>query len=256
MKHKIRVGIQLQPQQTTYPAYAEAVKRVEGMGADTIFNWDHFFPLYGDPNGNHYEGWTLLTAMAGLTSRAEVGCLVTGNGYRNPQLLADMARTVDHISGGRLILGIGAGWNERDYTEYGYPFGTAVDRVRIFSQDLPLLIDRLGKLIPAPTRPIPILIGAAGEKVMLRLVAQYADIWNTFGPPEKYKKKSAILDEWCNQVGRNPADIERSISFDADELNQLDEYLEVGATHFIMGAGSPFDFASIERLVRWRDKVG
>ena len=202
--NKIRVGVQLHPQQTTYPAYAEAVRRVEGMGADTIFNWDHFFPLYGDPQGNHFEGWTLLTAMATLTSRVEVGCLVTCNGYRNPQLLADMARTVDHISGGRLILGIGAGWNRRDYTEYGYPFGTAADRIRTFEQTMPVLLDRLGKLVPPPTRHIPVLIGAAGEKVMLRLVAQYADIWNTFGPPDKFKHKSVVLDEWCARIGRNP----------------------------------------------------
>jgi probable F420-dependent oxidoreductase len=255
MTDKIRVGIQLHPQHTTYPPYAEAVQRVEAMGADTIFNWDHFFPIYGESNGNHFEGWTLLTAMASLTSRAEVGCLVTGTGYRNPQLLADMARTVDHISGGRLILGIGAGWNRRDYTEYGYPFGTAKDRVNAFSQALPLLVDRLGRLTPPPTRHIPLLIGAAGEKVMLRLVAQYADIWNTFGPPENFKKKSAILDEWCIKVDRKPADIERSITFEADELDQLNGYLDVGATHFIMGAGSPFDFESMERLVKWRDKV-
>jgi probable F420-dependent oxidoreductase len=255
MTHKIRVGVQLHPQQTTYPLYAQAIQRVEAIGVDTVFNWDHFFPLYGNPNGNHFEGWTLLTAMAGLTTRVEVGCLVTGNGYRNPQLLADMARTLDHISGGRLILGIGAGWNERDYTEYGYPFGSAIDRVHIFSQSLPLLIDRLGKLVPAPTRHIPLLIGAAGEKVMLRLVAQYADIWNTFGPPENYRRKSAILDEWCNQVGRDPAEIERSVSIEADELDQLDEYIAIGATHFILSAGSPFDFDSMQRLVRWRDRI-
>jgi probable F420-dependent oxidoreductase len=252
--NKIRVGVQLHPQQTTYPAYADAVRRVEAMGVDTIFDWDHFFPLYGDKSGNHFEGWTLLTAMATLTTRAEVGCLVTCNGYRNPQLLADMARTIDHISGGRLILGIGAGWNRRDYTEYGYPFGTAADRIRTFGQTMPVLLDRLGKLVPPPTRHIPILIGAAGEKVMLKLVAQYADIWNTFGPPEKFKHKSAVLDEWCSKIGRNPADIERCVAFDADELDQLDGYLDVGATHFIMGAGSPFDFDSIERLIRWREK--
>jgi probable F420-dependent oxidoreductase len=255
MIDKIRVGIQLHPQHTTYPAYAEAVQRVEALGADTIFNWDHFFPIYGEPNGNHFEGWTLLTAMAALTTRIEVGCLVTGNGYRNPQLLADMARTVDHISGGRLILGIGAGWNKRDYTEYGYPFGTVKDRVNAFSQALPLLVDRLGRLIPPPTRHIPLLIGAAGEKVMLRLVAQYADIWNTFGPLENFKHKSTVLDEWCIKVDRNTADIERSVSIDPDELDQLDTFLEVGVTHFILSAGSPFDFESMERLVKWRDKV-
>lgn len=250
---KLRIGVQLHPQHTSYQSFADAVKRVEDLGVDTIWNWDHFYPLYGERDGLHFEGWTLLTAMATLTTRAEIGCLVTCNSYRNPNLLADMARTVDHISGGRLIFGIGAGWFERDYDEYGYEFGTAPDRLRALRDALPVIRERWQKLNPPPVRnPLPILIGGGGEKVTLKLTAQHADIWNGFGPPEQFKRKNEVLNNWCSELGRDPQEIERSVSFNAGDLDNLQAFLDAGATHLILGMGAPWDFEAVQKLVQWR----
>lgn len=251
---KLRVGVQLHPQHTTYQSLATAVRQVEALGVDSIWNWDHFFPLYGDPDGAHFEAWTLLTAMATLTERAEIGCLVTCNSYRNASLLTHMAKTIDHISNGRLILGLGAGWFERDYNEFGYSFGTAGSRLRDLGEALPVIKRRMAEEVPAPIRnPIPILIGGGGEKVTLKLVAQYADLWNSFGPPEKWQHKNNVLNTWCETVGRNPADIERTVSIERKDLGHVDAFVEAGAAHIILEMGQPWDYEAVKKLVSWRD---
>ncbi len=253
----IRVGVQLQPQQGTLSKMRETWLRVEEMGADTVFNWDHFYPLYGDPDGPHFESWTVQAAMAESTSRIQIGCLVTCNSYRNANLQADMARTVDHISGGRFIFGIGAGWFRRDYDEYGYEFGTAPDRLRHLDRSLATIVKRWGRLNPPPVhgRP-PILIGGGGEKVTLRITAQYADIWNGFGLPDVARHKCQVLDEHCRRLGRDPSEIERSIGgFNAERIKLLDDYLAAGVTHFIMGVGGPdWDISQLSKLIAYRDQ--
>ncbi len=252
----LRVGVQLTPQHTSYAAYAQAVGEAEALGVDTIWNWDHFFPIYDDPpKGDHFEAWTLLTAIAMITHRAEVGCLVTCNSYRNPALLANMAKTVDHISSGRLILGLGAGWFETDYREYGYPFGTSTERLQALETALPLIKQRWELEEPHPLRqPIPILIGGDGERITLKLTAQYADIWNGGSQsPEFYRRKCTVLDQWCAELNRDPAAIERSVSFRPADEATYDQFAAAGARHIILMVDAPWDLKPVEQLVRWRE---
>ena len=206
-----QVGVQLHPQHCTIDELREAWERADALGVDSIWTWDHFYPLYGDDTGPHFEGWSLLAAMAVTTTNARFGMLVTGNNYRNPDLLADMARTVDQLSGGRLYLGIGAGWFEKDYDEYGYEFGTPGTRLNDLADGLQRITARWEVLNPAPTRRIPIMIGGSGEQKTLRLVARYADIWNAFGTPETLIHKDAVLRERCDEVGRDSDTIERTV---------------------------------------------
>ena len=254
MAHPLRVAAQLQPQHADYTAIRRAVAEAEDAGVDVIFNWDHFFPLYGEPDGTHFECWTMVGAWAEATTRVEIGALVTCNSYRNPELLADMARTVDHISDGRLILGIGAGWFERDYAEYGYDFGTPGTRLADLAQALPRIRDRWQRLNPPPTRPIPVLVGGGGERKTLRYTAEYATIWHGFGDAATIARKSRILDEHCADVGRDPTEIERSTGVQQPPERAADALVEAGVTLFTVGIGGPdYDLSRVRQWVRWRD---
>ena len=261
----IRIGLQLQPQHATYAQLRDAVSRAEDLGVDIVYNWDHFYPLNGDPDGAHFECWTLLAAWAEQTTRVQLAPLVTCNSYRNPDLLADMARTVDHVSDGRLILGIGSGWFERDYDAYGYEFGTAGSRLDDLAESMPRIKARWAALNPPPTRDIPVLIGGGGERKTLRIVAQHADIWHTFATGEELAHKASVLRDHCAAVGRDPAEIEMSVGVggrgrdgrqpEAPEVEGT-PLLELGATTFTMGISGPdYPMEHVEPWLRWRDEL-
>jgi len=253
MVRPFKVGVTIHPQQCTIQQLRDAWRRADELGVDSIWFWDHFFPLYGNPNGNHFECWSLLSAAAVETRAPQIGPMVTCIGYRNPDLLASIAATVDHLSGGRLVFGLGAGWFERDYDEYGYEFGEARDRVRSLREALPRIKRRIEKLRPGPAGPLPILIAGSGEKVMLRLVAEHAQMWNTIGSVDQFARKSAVLDEWCGRIGRDPGEIERTANVGALSSKAIEEWLKAGLQHFVLRIAYPFETRDLERLLKVRD---
>lgn len=255
MRRQVRIALQLQPQHADYEALRGAVFEAEEMGVDVVYNWDHFFPLSGDPVGKHLECWTMLGAWAEQTERVEIGALVTCNSYRNPELVADMARTVDNISDGRLILGLGAGWFQKDYEEYGFEYGTAGGRLNDLAQAMPRIASRLAKLNPAPRRQIPVLIGGGGEKKTLRIVARHADIWHGFGRPDVIAHKHEVLDRHCAQIGRDPSRIERSAGANPRRPESGESYYAAGTRQLTLAFSGPeYDLAPVREWLAWRDE--
>jgi probable F420-dependent oxidoreductase len=250
----IRIGVQVAPQHSLYPNIRDTVAAIEDAGADVIFNWDHFYPLSGERDGLHFESWTMLAAIAEQTSRVELGALVNCNSYRNADLQADMARTIDHISGGRFIFGTGSGWFERDYDEYGYEFGTVGQRLDALAENLPRIEARWAKLNPPPLRDIPVLIGGGGEKKTLRIVAKHADIWHSFSDSETLKRKLGILAAHCERVGRDVNEIEISTELRGRTEADAAEAAELGTTLFTVGITGPdYDLDTVRKWIAWRD---
>ena len=256
---RVTIGLQVIPQHGDFEAMKRAWIEADALGVDRIYNWDHFYPLSGDSDGKHFESLTVQAAMAALTDRAEISSLVICNSYRNPNLLADMARTIDHISGGRFVLGIGSGWFRKDYDEYGYEFGTAGSRLRDLARALPIIKSRWERLNPPPLRRIPILIGGGGEKVTLRIVAEHADEWHTFGDVSTLRRKCDVLERWCAEVGRDAAEIRRSTTMRRLTGDRVDPdgLLELGFTDFVVSAQGPdWDLGPLEEALSWRDGLG
>ena len=257
MKHPLRFGLKLSGQDTTIEALRAVWRIADESGFDHVWDFDHLASIgEGGPDRPVYEGWTLQAAMAEATKRVRIGCLVTGNTYRNPALLAKEAVTVDHLSGGRLEFGIGAAWAEIEHQMFG--FDGLDHRVGWLSESLQIIKSLWTegrtnfdgryyhfKAAIANPKPIqkpypPIWIGASGATT-LRLVARHADVWNIAGgDPDRVKELTAMLDEACGAVGRDPAEIRRSLQFgwdgkDRRELIELSaRYLELGVTEQVV----------------------
>lgn len=303
MDKPIRFGVQTPPQNVTWQELLDTWKLVDELGYDTAWTFDHFFPIFTDPSGPCYEGWIALTALAAATKNVEVGTLVTGNTYRNPAVLAKMGATLDHTSGGRLIMGIGAAWFELEHNAYGIPFYTVGERIRRFEEACQIikslwtekqttfagkyyqLKDAYGEPKPLRRPHPPLMIGGSGEKLMLKVIAKYADQWNTFGSPELFKHKLEILRAHCATIGRNVDEIEvawggatlvtdspeekaalvnmmsrmwgepyeaaerRVLAGSVQEVaDRINEFIEVGVTHFIMLLMPPFRADNLRRF--------
>lgn len=267
---KLRFGVHTHPQNTTYADVANVWQEADQLGYDTAFVFDHFMPIRSDPDGPCLEGWTLLSALAARTKRIKAGVLVTGNTYRFPALLAKMAATVDHVSNGRLILGLGAGWFEAEHTAYGIPFYTAGQRARrlvesvevikrLMTEDKTTFAGKYYQLQDAPFAPKcvqrphpPILIGGMGPKVVQPLAARHADIWHFFpgDDPEAVQRMCDSFDGLCEKAGRKPSEVEKSISVRAEDVagkpakevrERLGALAKAGVGHFILSLTPPFD---------------
>jgi alkanesulfonate monooxygenase SsuD/methylene tetrahydromethanopterin reductase-like flavin-dependent oxidoreductase (luciferase family) len=225
---EIRLGALCWNQYTDWPSLLEVGRRTDRLGYDSLWTWDHLYPIQGSPLGPIFEGWLTITAWAMATERVRIGLMVGANTFREPALVAKMATTLDHISGGRAILGIGAAWFETEHRAFGLPYGSGPpERLRWLGEALPVIRGMLHGERPTAAGPryaarevrndpppiqarLPLLVGGGGEKVTLRLVARYADACNLGGGIENVKRKEAILVEHCERVGRDPAEIERT----------------------------------------------
>ena len=226
---QLGLGILLWSQATGWPEFESAARKVDRLGYDHLWTWDHLYAIFGDPHQPIFEGWTAITGLARVTSRVRLGLMVGANTFRNPGLVAKMATTLDHVTGGRAILGLGGAWHQLEHSAYGIEFGQSpgerldwLDEAtgavrRLLDGEI---VDHLGarysfaglRQAPSPIqRHLPIVIGGSGEKKTLRTVAKYADMWNAFGTVDVLRHKVEVLVSHCEAIGRDPGDIEFSV---------------------------------------------
>ena len=229
MSHPIRFGIQTSQQNVEWSSMLDLWQKAEAWGYDSLWNFDHFYPIFVDPNGPCLEGWTTLAALGQATSRVRIGHLVNGNTYRNPCVLAKMAATLDHVTNGRLNLGIGAGWFELEHNAFGLDFKTVRGRLDALDEACRILkgmftgepfslkgkhytIDNArGLPVPVQKPHPPIMIGGSGEKILLRIVAEHADMWNTSGDADRLGHLVDVIRRHGDAVGRDTGQIEKTV---------------------------------------------
>ena len=249
----LNLGILLWSQGATWPEMLDAAKRVDRLGYEHLWTWDHLYAIFGDPYQPIFEGWGLLHAWARETERTRLGLLVGANTFRNPGVVAKLAATLDHVSDGRAILGIGGAWMEPEHKAHGIDFGSG------FGQRLDWLDESVAAMralldgeevtsqpgghysfdhlrhqpLPLQAR-LPIMIGGSGEKKTLRTVARYADIWNAMGPVDVMRHKIEVLRQHCEDVGRDPAEIEFTLGIKAtirDSAEEADRVWKAAMEH-------------------------
>ena len=299
----MKLGVLLWPQYTDFDSLRKTGVLVDSLGYDTLWTWDHVYPIVGDPNGPIFEGYLTLASWAENTKQVRLGLMVGANTFRNPAHVVKLVTTLDHMSNGRMTLGIGGAWFETEHTAYGIEFGSGFgERLDWFDEAVELMRNMLpggpasagGKYYkakdvrndpPPVQKHLPILIGGSGERKTLHTVAKYADAWNTGGDLERVKHKDEVLRRWCEKVGRDQSEIERTLmggtavirdtpeeaqkvakkmaetnggwqgtSFPVGPPELLVErwkpYMELGFEHIYVDHPAPFDEETLERLVR------
>ncbi len=248
----IKLGVLLWSQSTDWPTFRRAALRVDELGYSHLWTWDHLLPIFGELRQPIFEGWTTLGALATITKQVGIGLLVGANTFRNPTIVAKAAVTLDHISGGRGVLGLGGAWFEPEHDAYGVDFGTGaahrLDRLEEAAGLLRSLLDgeevtHLGpsyrtndlQVLPRPIQAhLPMMIGGVGERKTLPTVARHADMWNAYGGPDVLRHKAQVLRQHCEEQGRDPSTIEFSVAckpFIRDSELEAQRVLEDALAH-------------------------
>jgi alkanesulfonate monooxygenase SsuD/methylene tetrahydromethanopterin reductase-like flavin-dependent oxidoreductase (luciferase family) len=301
MTSDIKVGVLPWGQRTDWPSLLRVGQRADELGYDSLWTWDHLYPIQGDWRGPIFEGYLTLAGWAGVTSRATIGLMVGANTFRNPALTAKMVTTLDHMSDGRAILGIGGAWFEREHEAFGLDFGSGFgERLDWLDEAVEVMCAML-RGEPATARGLryqakgvrndppplqarlPVLIGGDGEKKTLHTVAKYADAWNTGGDIDFVRHKDEVLRQWCDRVGRDESEIERTLGLglviirddlaeaqrvdaafrtqhpgfsDAPKIGTAEQiaeslvpFVRLGFRHILFDAPAPFDQETLERFV-------